>query len=296
MIQKPTLKSSLKAYLYLLPALVILVIFNIYPIYKSFAMSFYTDYNFFQNIVNAYGFDNFVKIFNDPNFYLAVRNTFIFVIGVVPVSIVLSLAIAFLLNQIKWLSSFFRTVYFLPFVTSTVAISLVWSWIYHTRFGLMNYFLSFLGIDPIAWLTDPKYAMLAVVIMAIWKSLGFNIILFLVGLNNIDKTYYQVAEVDGAREWQRFTNITIPLLSPTTFLITVVGTINSFKVFDEVYAMFQGRPGPAKSTLTVVYYLYEKFYTEYQYGIAAAAGVVLFVIILIITLIQMIYNRRFVHY
>ena len=296
MIQKPTLKSSLKAYLYLLPALVILVIFNIYPIYKSFAMSFYTDYNFFQNIVNAYGFDNFVKIFNDSNFYLAVRNTFIFVIGVVPVSIVLSLAIAFLLNQIKWLSSFFRTVYFLPFVTSTVAISLVWSWIYHTRFGLMNYFLSFLGIDPIAWLTDPKYAMLAVVIMAIWKSLGFNIILFLVGLNNIDKTYYQVAEVDGAREWQRFTNITIPLLSPTTFLITVVGTINSFKVFDEVYAMFQGRPGPAKSTLTVVYYLYEKFYTEYQYGIAAAAGVVLFVIILIITLIQMIYNRRFVHY
>lgn len=296
MIQKSTLKSSLKAYLYLLPALVILVIFNIYPIYKSFAMSFYTDYNFFQNIVNAYGFDNFVKIFNDPNFYLAVRNTFIFVIGVVPVSIVLSLAIALLLNQIKWLSSFFRTVYFLPFVTSTVAISLVWSWIYHTRFGLMNYFLSFLGIDPIAWLTDPKYAMLAVVIMAIWKSLGFNIILFLVGLNNIDKTYYQVAEVDGAREWQRFTNITIPLLSPTTFLITVVGTINSFKVFDEVYAMFQGRPGPAKSTLTVVYYLYEKFYTEYQYGIAAAAGVVLFVIILIITLIQMIYNRRFVHY
>lgn len=296
MIQKPTLKSSLKAYLYLLPALVILVIFNIYPIYKSFAMSFYTDYNFFQNIVNAYGFDNFVKIFNDPNFYLAVRNTFIFVIGVVPVSIVLSLAIALLLNQIKWLSSFFRTVYFLPFVTSTVAISLVWSWIYHTRFGLMNYFLSFLGIDPIAWLTDPKYAMLAVVIMAIRKSLGFNIILFLVGLNNIDKTYYQVAEVDGAREWQRFTNITIPLLSPTTFLITVVGTINSFKVFDEVYAMFQGRPGPAKSTLTVVYYLYEKFYTEYQYGIAAAAGVVLFVIILIITLIQMIYNRRFVHY
>lgn len=259
-------------------------------------MSFYTDYNFFQNIVNAYGFDNFVKIFNDPNFYLAVRNTFIFVIGVVPVSIVLSLAIALLLNQIKWLSSFFRTVYFLPFVTSTVAISLVWSWIYHTRFGLMNYFLGFLGIDPIAWLTDPKYAMLAVVIMAIWKSLGFNIILFLVGLNNIDKTYYQVAEVDGAREWQRFTNITVPLLSPTTFLITVVGTINSFKVFDEVYAMFQGRPGPAKSTLTVVYYLYEKFYTEYQYGIAAAAGVVLFVIILIITLIQMIYNRRFVHY
>src|SRR5699024_10975291 len=132
-----------------------------------------------------------------------------------------------LLNKIKMLSGFFRTIYFLPFVTSTVAISLVWNWIYHGRFGLMNYFLGFLGVDPISWITDPKYAMTALVIMAVWKGLGFNIILFLVGLNNIDETYYSAAKIDGAKGMQRFTNITLPLLSPTTFLVSVMGVINS---------------------------------------------------------------------
>lgn len=296
MIQKPTWKSSLKAYLYIAPMLILMLIFNIYPIFKSLAMSFYTDYNFFQDIVYEYGMENFIRIFSDPDFHLAIRNTFVFVLGVVPISIILSLSVALLLNQIKWLSGFFRTIYFLPFVTSTVAISLVWSWIYHSRFGLMNYFLSGFGIDPVNWLTDPNYAMPALVIMSVWRGLGFNIILFLVGLNNIDETYYSVAKVDGAKAWQRFTTITIPLLSPTTFLVSVMGTINSFKVFDEVYAMFQGRPGPGKTTLTVVYYIYEKFYTEFQYGIASAAGVVLFLIILVITLGQLAYNRRFVHY
>lgn len=296
MIQKATWKSTLKAYLYLAPMLILMLVFNIYPIFKSLAMSFYTDYNFFQDIVNEYGFDNFVTIFNDPNFYIAMKNTFIFVLGVVPASILISLVIALMLNKIKFLSSFFRTIYFLPFVTSTVAISLVWNWIYHTRFGLMNYFLGWIGIDPIGWLTDPDYALLGLIIMSVWKGLGFNIILFLVGLNNIDESYYSAAKIDGAGKWNQFRHITVPLLSPTTFLVTVTGIINNFKVFDEVYAMFQGRPGPGNSALTMVYYLYEKFYTEYNYGEAAAAGVVLFAIILFVTVLQLLYNRKFVHY
>lgn len=296
MIQKPTWKSSLKAYLYLAPMLVILLTFNIYPIFKSLAMSFYTEYNFFQDIVNEYGLGNFHELFVDPNFHTALKNTFIFVLGVVPVSIALSLFIAILLNRIKTLSAFFRTIYFLPFVTSTVAISLVWNWIYHTRFGLMNYFLSWFGINPIEWLTSPDYAMLGLIIMSVWKGLGFNIILFLVGLNNIDESYYAAAKVDGANKRRQFWNITLPLLSPTTFLVSVMGIINNFKVFDEVYAMFQGRPGPGNSALTVVYYIYEKFYTEFNYGLAAAAGVVLFLIILLVTVAQLAYNRKFVHY
>lgn len=296
MIEKPTLKSTLKAWLYIAPMMLVIITFNLYPILKSLAMSFYTDYNFYQDVVNSYGIGNFTRIFQDKDFYVAIKNTFIFVLGVVPVSIVLSLAVALLLNQVKALSGFFRTIYFLPFVTSTVAISLVWNWIYHGRFGLMNYFLGFVGIHPINWITDPKYAMAALVIMAVWKGLGFNIILFLVGLNNIDETYYSAAKIDGARGLQRFTNITLPLLSPTTFLVSVMGVINSFKVFDEVFALFQGRPGPAKSALTVVYYIYEKFYTEYQYGVAAAAGIVLFLIILLVTLFQLAYNKKFVHY
>lgn len=160
----------------------------------------------------------------------------------------------------------------------------------------MNYFLGWFGIDPIGWLTDPDYALLGLIIMSIWKGLGFNIILFLVGLNNIDESYYSAAKIDGAGKWNQFMHITVPLLSPTTFLVTVTGIINNFKVFDEVYAMFQGRPGPGNSALTMVYYLYEKFYTEYNYGEAAAAGIVLFVIILLVTVLQLLYNRKFVHY
>ena len=296
MIEKPTLKSTLRAWTYIAPMMLIIGVFNIYPILKSLAMSFYSDYNFYQDVVYSYGWDNFIQIFNDPNFFLAIKNTFIFVLGVVPLSIMLSLGIALLLHNVQFLSGFFRSIYFLPFVTSTVAISIVWNWIYHSRYGLMNYFLGLFGVNPINWITDPKYSMLALVIMAIWKGLGFNIILFLVGLNNIDKGYYSAAKVDGASDLQRFTNITVPLLGPTTFLVTVMGVISSFKVFDEVYSLFQGRPGPGSSALTVVYYIYEKFYTEYQYGVAAAAGIVLFLIILVVTLIQMAYNKRFVHY
>ncbi|MEC6748409.1 sugar ABC transporter permease [Marinilactibacillus sp. XAAS-LB27] len=296
MIDKPTFKSSFKAILYLFPMMLVIATFNLYPIVRSFLMSFYTDFNIFTQAVNGYGLDNFFTIFNDTSFWLAIRNTFIFVLGVVPTSIVLSLTIAILLKKVSFLSGFFRSIYFLPFVTSTVAISIVWNWIYHSRFGLMNYGLSFLGVDPIAFITDPNYSMLALVILAIWKGLGFNIILFLVGLNAINENYYSAAKIDGAKGWQRFTNITLPLLGPTMFLVSVMGVINSFKVFDEVFALFQSRPGPAGSALTVVYYIFQKFYQESQYGIAAAAGIVLFLIILVFTLLQMAFNKKFVHY
>lgn len=295
MHNKPSWKSTLQSLLYLAPALILIGIFNIYPIFKSLAMSFYTDYNIFTGEISSYGLDNFYQIFSDPNFFRAIKNTFFFVLGVVPISIVISLAIAILLNKIPKLSDFFRSIYFLPFVTSTVAVSIVWNWLYHTRFGLINYFLSFVGVDPIAWLTDPNYSIIALVIMSVWKGLGYNIILFLVGLNNINKTYYQAAEVDGAKGWQQFTNITVPLLSPYILLVSIIGVINSFKVFTEVYSLFAGRPGPAGSALTMVFYIYEKFYTEYQYGVASAAGIVLFLIILVFTLFQRLVSRRFVH-
>ena len=132
--------------------------------------------------------------------------------------------------------------------------------------------------------------------MSIWKSLGFNILLFLVGLGTISKTYYNAAKIDGASTWQRFRNITVPLLSPTIFLVSIISFINNFKVFDEIYALFNGQPGPSNSTITVVYYLYKKFYTEFDYSVAAASGIVLFVIILIFTLAQLWLNKRFVHY
>ncbi|EPC19618.1 sugar ABC transporter, permease [Lacticaseibacillus paracasei subsp. paracasei Lpp226] len=294
--EKASLKSTAKAALYLLPMLVITITFNIWPIINSFLMSLYTKYDFYTDKVSAWGFDNFVYLWNDPDFHLAVRNTLVFVVGVVPITVILSLIIALLLNQVKIISGFFRTVYFLPFVTSTVAIAMVWNWMFHSNYGLINYFMGWFGIHPINWLTDPHYALLALIIMSIWKSLGFNIILFLVGLNNIDHGYYEAAEIDGANAHQRFWNITIPMLSPITFLVSVNGIIGSFKVFDEIFALFQGTPGPGKADLTIVYYLYQKFYTEYKYPIAAASGVVLFFLILLVTLVQLWYSRKHVHY
>jgi multiple sugar transport system permease protein len=296
MVETPTVKSTLKSLLYLAPMLIVIIVFNIYPVIYSLMMSFYAEYNIFTQEVTRYGVDNFIELYEDPLFRIAIRNTFVFVLGVVPLGIVISLAIAIMLNKINFLSSFFRSIYFLPFVTSTVAISIVWRWMYHSNYGIINYFIRLLGFESISFLTNPDYNMLALVIMAIWRGLGFNIILFLVGLTNIDESYYQAAKIDGAKAGQRFWNITLPLLGPTLFLVSVMGVINSFKVFDAVYALFNGRPGEVNSALTMVYYIFQKFYEESQYTLAAAAGVVLFIIILIFTLIQMAVNKKFVHY
>ena len=296
MNRKPTLKSSLQALLYLAPALVFMTTFTIIPIIRSFMMSFYENYklrNITKNKPVVWSLDNFQKILADPKFYLALQNTATYVFWVVLCSITISVTVAVLLNQIPFLKGLFRTAYFLPFVTSTVAISVVWSWLYHSEYGLLNYLLGLVGIDRINWLNDPKTAMTAVIIMAIWKSLGFNILLTLVGLGNINETYYKAAQVDGANAWKRFTNITLPLLRPTLFLLSTVGIINGFKVFDEVFALFNGRPGPGGSAMTVVYYLFDQFYVQYNYGMAAATGIILFAIVLIITVFQNIGNKYF---
>ena len=293
MNQKASIKTSTQALLYILPMLILVGIFTIYPIFKSAEMSIQEDFKIFTGQFTAYGFKNYEILLKDRKFYQALKNSALYVLGVVPMSIVISLLISTLLYNIKRLQSFFRSVYFLPFVTSTVAISVVWSWLYHSRFGLINYVLSFLGFDAINWLNSPENAMLAVIIMAIWKGLGFNILLLLVGLSNIDSTYYQAAKIDGAKPWSRFWTITLPLLRPMLFLLSVMGVINGFKVFDEVFALFSGRPGPAGSASTLVYYLFQKFYVQNKYGIAAASGMVLFGIVLVITIIQYLGNQYF---
>lgn len=295
-MDKPTLGKTIKALLYLAPALVILITFNIYPIIKSFLMSFYTKYNYFTGEVQARGIGNFIFVLHDPEFQRALLNTLIFVVGVVPISIVLSMLIAILLNQNIKFRGLFRTIYFIPFVTSVVAVSIVWRWIFHTDYGLLNYFLGLFGVSPIKWLTDPKWAMPSLIILAIWKGLGYNIIIFLAGLQNINKQYYLAARIDGAKTWSRLWHITVPLLSPTTFFISIVSIINSFKVFDEVFALFGGRPGPANSAETIVYYIFTKFYGEWKIGVASAAAYILFILIFIFTLIQLYIGRKRVNY
>ncbi|MBB4823459.1 multiple sugar transport system permease protein [Sporosarcina luteola] len=295
-MERTTWRASIQAYLYLLPALVIIVLFTIYPIIKSLLISFYDDYDYFNDIVYARGFASYQYLWNDPTFHKALWNTFVFVIGVVPASIALSMFIAVLLNSNIRLRSFFRTAYFIPFVTSVVAVSIVWRWIFHTEYGLFNYVLGLFGADPVAWLTDPKWAMPSLIILSIWKGLGYNIIIFLAGLQNINEQYNLAARMDGAGKAKRFFHITLPLLSPTTFFVSIVSIIGSFKVFDEIYALFGGQPGPASSALTVVYYIFEKFYSEWEFGIASAAAYCLFIIIFILTLIQLYIGKRKVTY
>ncbi|MCO7125539.1 sugar ABC transporter permease [Sporolactobacillus shoreicorticis] len=287
MIERRTWKKTLRALLYLAPALALIIVFDVYPIIKSFLISFYTRYNYFTDVVYARGIDNYLSIFNDPEFWLSLRNTAIFVLGVVPASICLSLAVAVLLNQKIRFRGLLRTIYFIPFVTSVVAVSVVWRWIFHSQYGLLNAALGLVGISSIHWLTDPNWAMPALIILAIWKGLGYNIVIFLAGLQNIDSNYYRAARIDGASPWQRFIHITVPMLSGTTLFVSIIAMINAFKVFDEIYALFNGYPGPVNSAETVVYYIYNKFYVQNQYGIASAASYVLFLIIFVLTLIQL---------
>ena len=288
--------SRFKGILYCLPALIVVAVFTIYPLLRAFLMSFYVKYNFASDTVLAYGLDNYAYLIKDDVFHKALFNTFLYVLFVVPISVMLSLFLAVLLSAKIKFRSFFRTVYFLPYVTSMVAVGIVWSWIFHSKYGLVNYFLSLFGVAPIQWLNQPRMALTTLVIFSVWKSLAFNIIIFLAGLQNIGSQYYQAARVDAANRWRVFSRITVPLLSPIIVYAFVMELINSFKVYTEVYALFGGRAGPANSAMTVVYYIYEQFYGNWNFGVASAAAVVLFLIILLFTLLQLRVAKRRVHY
>ena len=262
----------------------------------SFRMGFYEKYNYYTEVGTGFGLSTFKFVLSDPNFQKALLNTFLIVVNAVPVSMVIALAIALLLNSGIKASKFFQAIYFLPYVTSVIAIGIVWSWLFHSDFGYINQFLSMFGIEPIQWLNDPNMAIWALIIFNIWSGLAFKIVIFLSGLQNIDPQYYKAAQVDGTPKWKVFTRITLPLLSPTVFFLTITSVIGSFKVYNEVFALFGGKPGPANSCMTVVYYIYDMFYGSSQVHKAAAASIILFVIILIITGIQMLVSKKLVHY
>lgn len=294
-IDGATPKSTLKAYLYLLPALIIITIFSIYPIFRSLYLSFAVDYHRFTREIFATGNDNFVWLMGNATFSLALQNTATFVLGVVPLTIIISLLLAMAIHSVGKGTTFFRSIYFLPHITSTIAISTVFQWIFHTNHGILNYMLSWFGIDAIAWLSHPDWAMPALIIMSIWSNLGFGTVLLLAGLQTIDKGLYLSARVDGANKWHRFTTVTLPMLSPTLFFLSVTSVIGSFRVFGQVMALFRG-PGTANSALTVVYFIYQQFWENHAMGRATAAAVVLFAIIFIITMFQMAIGKKLVHY
>lgn len=249
-------------------------------------------------VPRSYDLVEYFKLAKESSDFLkAIYNTIYYVILAVPTQIALALIIALLLNRNIKFRSLFRTAYFIPFVTSVVAVSLVWQWMFNDQFGLINYVLSWFNIDKIAWLKEEKWTIPTIAIVSVWQHVGYTAVIFLAGLQNIDRSYYEAAEVDGANNLQKFKYITWPLLSPTTFFILIITMIGAFKVFSQIFILYQGLPGPVnKSGLTLVYYVFEKFYNEQRMGVASAAAYVLFIIILILTIVQFKIGRSRVHY
>lgn len=308
-------KETAEAYLYLLPAFVILGMFSFYPVVKSIYMSFF-DWSLLREAQYFIGLENYERILNDSVFRTAITNTLRYVIGYVPISIGLGLIVAVLLNSKIRFRGPLRVAYFLPWVTSSVAISMVWRWIYNQHYGLLNMMLSGLAnvVNTIVefvtfghfaevwqfanpnWLMEPKWTIINIVIISVWQSMGYNMIIFLAGLQNIPHELYEAAQVDGASPWQSFWKITLPLISPTTFFISIISIIGAFKLFTEIYVLYTGRPGPVNSGMTIVYYVYRNAFERYRMGYASAAAYILFAIIFIFTLIQMRASKSRVHY
>jgi len=254
----------------------------------------------FPSLINgkSYGIIDYFLDASEKNlFFKALTNTTYYVILTVPIGIALSLLIALLLNNDVRLKAFFRTSFFIPFVTSTVAVGLIWKWIFNDDVGLLNYLLTTIGLQPVKWLKDAKWTIPTVSIVSIWKSVGYNAMIFLAGLQSIDTFYYEAAEVDGANSFQKFTKITWPLLSPTTFFLLIVSVIGSFKVFQEVFILYEGLPGPyGNSGMTMVYYVFDLFYRQQRMGIASAAAYLLFLVILVFTFVQYRVGDKVVEY
>lgn len=288
------LRKSCEPLLYLLPFILVVSVFMVFPIITVFLNSFLEDYNYLANTYTGMGMGNFTALFADKEFLLSLKNTFLYVAFVVPVSTVIALAVAILLNQKLKGSSFFQFVYFLPMVTATIAVGIVWKWMYHYDYGIINYVLGVFGVEPVRWMESPKMALAALIIYGIWTKLPFTIILFLSGLQTIGEQYYTAAKVDGAKTSKILFRITLPLLSPTIALVLIINIINTSKVFNEVFALFNGKPGPGYSLYTVVFYIYENFYHKMDVSIACAAALVLFLIVFIMTMLQMTIQKKWV--
>lgn len=281
------------AFAMLSPNLVGFLLFTLFPVIASLLLSF-TSYDILTP-PEWVGLYNYEEMFiYDKIVGQVVKNTLIYTACVVTIGIFISLMLALALDQKIKFVKLLRAAFFMPVITSAVAVSLVWQWLYNPDFGLLNSFLKMLGAtEPPAWLNSQVYALPAVIATAIWKGLGYNMLLFLAGLQNISTTYYEAAELDGANNFQKFRHITWPLLSPTTFFVFVMSVISSFQVFDLVQLMTRGGPGRATSTL--VHYIYQNGFKFFYMGYASALAYLLFALVLAITLVNMLFQKKVVY-
>lgn len=288
--KKNRIREAIWGYLFITPNFLIILLFTFIPVFFSLYMSL-TDWNILST-PNFIGFENYQDIFSDKLAQQTFVNTFYFTMVSVPINVFLTLLLAVLLNQkIKGIT-FFRTAFYLPVISASVAVSLIFMWILANN-GLLNQILGGLGVEPVRWLTNPKIALNSVIGVTIWKGLGLNMIIFLAALQDIPKDLLDAASVDGANYIQQFFKITVPLISPVIFFVTITGVIGSFQSFDLVYNMTKGGPGHA--TTVIGYYIWKQAFDYLRMGYGAALAYIVFMTILVLTLIQWVLRKRWVY-
>ncbi|MEQ4721332.1 sugar ABC transporter permease [Nonomuraea sp. B19D2] len=278
------LRDPVTGLLFVLPVLVLFLIFRIFPSLGAAGMSL-TNWNI-GGEWDFIGADNYARLLDDVNFWLSLRVTLVYVVIYVPLTLLVALGTALLLNQVVFLRGLFRGMLFLPYVTSFVLAGIIWRWIYEFD-GLINGLLAKADLGPVAFLEQSALVLPALAVVSVWKGFGYSMLILLAGLKSIPSSYLEAARVDGASAWQRFRRITLPLLKPTIFFVVVIETISAFQTFDTVYVMTGG--GPVRATYTLIYGIYDHGFRSFDFGYAATWGMVLFAIVLVVSLVQ----RRF---
>lgn len=280
---KYSAENSPQAWLYLLPALIIIIVFHVYPLIKTFIISF--EKGTLNNLVFN-GIKNYQIVLSDPKFHKAIFNTTLYSFTVVPLGVIIAMIISLIIFEKIKHKDIFETIFFIPYLTSIIAVGIVFRFLFNGDYGFINYLLSFINVGPINFLDDPSMSMTTLILFGIWSGLAFNIIILLSGLRTIDESYYKVADMFGATKMEQFFKITLPQLIPTITFLLMMNFINAFKVYAQVFSLFNGKAGIANSATTGVFYIFNKFYVEYRYGQGMAAAVILFALILLFTLIQ----------
>ncbi len=281
-----------RPYLYIIPSIVLLAIFYIYPIFNNFYLSFFK-----WDLINPkefVGWDNFNALFNNKTFGKILGNTLLYMFCSVGFTVVISVILAVWLNQPTHMRSFAQGVIFTPHIISMVSVSFIWMWMFNEKYGLLNYLLSLIGIEAQKWLSSKELAMPSIILVAVWKQVGYDTLMLIGGLQAIPAQLYEAASLESRNPFQIFRRITLPLLSPTLFFVVIMNLINAAKAFDTVSIMTQG--GPVNATNTLVYYIYQRAFNYMQIGRAAAGGSVLFVILMVLTIVYFILLNRRVHY
>ena len=279
---------------FIAPALALIGVFFFLPVLGGLLLSL-TDFDIYAigrpDTARFMGLANYAQVLKNPLFWKALGNTFTFVLVGGPLSVVTSLAAALLLSsKLVRFPGLFRSIFFAPVVTTLVAVAIVWRYLYHPQYGLLNWTLGAIGVHPIDWLGNPRWAMFAIIVMAVWKNFGYNMLIFVAGLQNVPEELYEAAELDGAGPWSRFVHVTLPDLAPTFLFVGVMTMLGNFQLFSEPYVMTQG--GPLKATTTVVMLMYEEGFRWWRMGLAAAIAFLLFGIMLLGTMLQMRLQRE----